>query len=83
MNGAILLSYITAPVILVVGVLIFRVTRKKIEVQESSEAMYERATRWQQQILKIDDMLERVNEDEKWCQYVEKIKDRKNGLRKV
>lgn len=83
MNGAILLSYITAPVILVVGVLIFRITRKKIEVKETHVAMYERATHWQQQILKLDDMLERVNEDEKWCQYVAKIKDRKNGLRKV
>lgn len=83
MNGAMFLSYITAPIILVVGVLIFRITRKKIEVTESPEAMYERATRWQQQILKLDDMLERVNEDEKWCEYVEKIKDRKNGLREV
>lgn len=83
MNDAVLLSYIIAPIIIVVGILIFRITRKQIDVQESPEAMYERATRWQQKILKLDDMLERVNEDEKWCQYVEKIKHRKNGLREI
>lgn len=69
--------------IMLLGISILKISCKKVDAKESPEAMYERATRWQQQIIELDDMVERVREDEKWCQYVKNIKGRKNGLREV
>ncbi|MCY7296680.1 hypothetical protein [Alteromonas sp. a30] len=78
-----LLTHSIAFLFILLGVAIFKIAQKPVQVQESPEAMYERAARWQQEIIAIEDIVERVQEDEKWCQYVKKIKGRKNGLREV
>lgn len=78
-----LFGLISGVLLIIVGLLIVKISNKKIDAIESPEAMYERATRWQQRIIRIDDMVERVREDEKWCEYVKSIKGRKNGLREV
>lgn len=78
-----MITYGIAFVFVLLGITIVKISRKKVKAIETPEVMYERATDWQKDIMKLDDMLERVKEDEKWCQYVKKIKGRKNGLKEV
>ncbi len=77
------ITYSIAFLFILLGLAIVRISRKKVNAIDTPEVMYERATRWQQDIIELDDILERVKEDEKWCQYVKEIKGRKNGLREV
>lgn len=77
------LTHSLAFLFILIGIGIFKLAQRKVQANESPEAMYERATRWQQEIIEMEDMVERIREDEKWCQYVKQIKGRKNGLREV
>lgn len=83
MNWSAFFIYGAGVFLVLLALFILKVSRRRIDIDETPEAMYERATRWQQKIVQLDDMVERVQEDEKWCRYVENIKGRKNGLRKV